>query len=97
MPALDPDKVAHDGPCNRCGARTAVLLAHCRLERRPWRLVWRCASCNSLARVRVNAEALPLLLGMDRAGGMPLSLREVAVMAAVDLDALNEALADEVL
>lgn len=97
MPALDPDRVAHDGPCNRCGARSPVLLAQCRLERRPWRLVWRCASCNSLARVRVNAEALPILLSMDRAGGMPLSLREVARMVEVDLDALNDALGDEVL
>jgi hypothetical protein len=40
---------------------------------------------------------VPLFVSWDRVGGTTLSMREVADMVAVDLDMLNEAIADELL
>jgi hypothetical protein len=40
---------------------------------------------------------VPVMIGWDRAGGTSLSMREVAEMVSVDLDELNEAIADELL
>jgi hypothetical protein len=42
-------------------------------------------------------ELVPVFIGWDRAGGTSLSMREVAEMVQVDLDELNDAIADELL
>jgi hypothetical protein len=68
-----------------------------RLERRPWRLVWWCEVCGKQSRVKCAPELVPVFMQWDRAGGMTLSMREVADLVAVDLDALNEAIEDELL
>jgi hypothetical protein len=74
-----------------------VLLAETRLEAHPWRLVWRCQVCGNVARVRVTDEALPVLLALDRAGGMPLSTREVERFVGASQGEWEAALREEVL
>lgn len=74
-----------------------MLLAECRLERRPWRLVWQCRVCQRRTRVLVEREALPVLLRMDRAGGMPVSFREWRFFANASHAAMEAALWEEVL
>ena len=49
------------------------------------------------AKVRVSAEALPLMLALDRAGGMPVSLREAERIAELDSDEFDRAVRDELL
>jgi hypothetical protein len=73
------------------------MLSECRLERRPWRLVWRCPNCGGLTHTRVHHDALPVLLQLDRAGGMPLSMRESIAFASATTKQLSQALVEEVL
>jgi len=74
-----------------------VPLSISRLEARPWRLTWRCQVCGMQARVKVTDEALPLMLALDRAGGMPVSRREADEFADMDEQDLDEAIKDELL
>jgi hypothetical protein len=62
---------------------------------RPWRLTWQCEICGNEASVKVSAEALPVLLKMDRAGGMPLSRREADEFARVRADDFELAVREE--
>ena len=66
-----------------------------RLERRPWRLVWWCAVCGRQSRALVPPELVAVFVSWDKAGGMSLSMREVAEMVQVDLDELNRAVEEE--
>jgi hypothetical protein len=91
----DPSRIAHDGTCENCGVQAAVPMQRTRLERRPWRIVWWCAVCGRQSRAMVAPELVPVLVAWDRAGGMSLSMREVAEMVQVDLDELNRAVEDE--
>jgi hypothetical protein len=75
--------------------QAAVPMQRTRLERRPWRIVWWCAVCGRQSRAMVAPELVPVLVAWDRAGGMSLSMREVAEMVQVDLDELNRAVEDE--
>jgi hypothetical protein len=70
-------------------------MAVTRLERRPWRIVWSCRVCGRQSRALCHAEVVPVLVAWDRAGGMSLSMREVAEMVQVDLDVLNAAIEEE--
>jgi len=97
LPALDPDRTMHDSLCRVCRARVPVPLKVTRLESRPWRLTWRCQVCGNQAAVKVAAEALPVLLMMDRAGGMPLSRREADRFAQVRQDEFDAAVREELL
>jgi hypothetical protein len=97
LPALDPDRTMHDSLCRVCRARVPVPLKVTRLESRPWRLTWRCQVCGNQAAVKVAAEALPVLLNMDRAGGMPLSRREADRFAQVRQDEFDAAVREELL
>jgi len=74
-----------------------VPLSISRLEANPWRLTWKCQVCGMQAKVRVSAEALPLMLALDRAGGMPVSLREAERIAELDSDEFDRAVRDELL
>jgi hypothetical protein len=47
------------------------------------------------AKVSVSAEALPMMLALDRVGGMPVSKREADRIAAVDDDEFDEAIREE--
>jgi hypothetical protein len=93
----DPARVAHNGVCENCGVESVVPMRVTRLERRPWRLVWFCEVCGRQSRVACPPELVPLLASWDREGGTRLSMREVADMVSVDLDALNAAIEDELL
>ena len=97
LPELDPDRTAHDSLCKVCRARVPVPLAVTRLERFPWRLTWECSVCGNDASVKVSAQALPVLLKMDRAGGMPLSQREADDFARVRPAMLDAAVREELL
>ena len=97
LPELDPDRTAHDSLCRVCRARVPVPLAISRLERSPWRLTWQCQVCGNDAFVKVAAEALPVLLMMDRAGGMPLSRREADEFARVRSSEFESAVREELL
>ena len=68
-----------------------------RLERRPWRLVWRCEVCNSQQKVPCPPEVVALFAEWDRAGGTSLSMREVSEMVQTGMDEFEQALRDEVL
>jgi len=94
---LDPDRTAHDSRCQWCRANVPVLLANSRLEADPWRLTWRCRICGKVARARVHDDALPVLLAMDRAGGMPLSTREVERFVRASDEEFEAAVWDELL
>jgi hypothetical protein len=67
------------------------------LERHPWRIVWWCAVCGRQSRAACPAELVGVFTGWDKAGGTSLSMREVADLVNVDLDALNRAVVDELL
>ena len=94
---LHPSKIQHDGRCQNCGVQTAVPLQRTRLERRPWRIVWWCSVCGQQANARCPDELVPMFVQWDEAGGMSLSMREVAEMVQVDLDELNAAIEEELL
>jgi len=93
----DPAKVLHNGKCEWCGVEAVVPMQRTRVERRPWRLVWWCDVCGKQSRAMCPPELVPVFIGWDRAGGTSLSMREVAEMVQVDLDELNDAIADELL
>ena len=93
----DPSRVAHNGVCEHCGVEGVVPLARTRLERRPWRLVWWCSVCGKQARVMCPPELVPQFLEWDRAGGLALSMREVAEMVQVSLEDIERAIEDELL
>ena len=97
LPELDPDRTAHDSRCQWCKANVPVLLSDTRLESDPWRLTWRCRICGKVARAKVHEDALPVLLSMDRAGGMPLSTREVERFVRASDDEFEAAVWDELL
>lgn len=69
----------------------------CRLERKPWRLVWTCPSCDGVSMTLVSRNVVPTLLDLEVAGGLMLSLRESELWARADADDLSEAFADELL
>ena len=91
----DPERIAHNGTCENCGVESVVPFRSTRLERRPWRLVWICQVCGKQSRAKVPPELVDLFVGWDRAGGMSLSMREVADFVNVDLDELSQAVKDE--
>ena len=93
----DPERIAHNGVCRSCGSDVPVPMTRTRLERRPWRLVWRCEVCGSQQKVACPPEALGAFIAWDRAGGTSLSMREVADMAQTDLAEFERAMQEEIL
>ena len=98
---LEPDRVDtghvfHVSYCPHCGSRDAIPLAETALERRPWRVTWRCVVCKNMADAKVPPQLLKELRAFDRAGGMRLSLREYFAFRA-DLEDVEDAVADELL
>jgi hypothetical protein len=98
---LEPDqtdtyRVFHVSYCPHCSARDAIRLSETALERRPWRVTWRCVTCNNLAEAKVPAQLLRDLRRFDRVNGMRISLREYWSFVAA-LDDLEEAFEDELL
>ena len=98
---LEPDRVDtghvfHVSYCPHCGSRDAIPLAETALERRPWRVTWRCVVCKHLADAKGPPQLLKDLRAFDRAGGMRLSLREYFAFRA-DLEDVEDAVADELL
>ena len=53
--------------------------------------------CGQQANARCPDELVPMFVRWDEAGGMSLSMREVAEMVQVDLDELNAAIEEELL
>lgn len=94
---VDPARVQHDGKCENCGVQAAVPLSRTRLERAPWRIVWWCEVCGRQSRAICPDELVPVFVKWDRAGGMGLSMREVADMVGVSLDVVQQAIEDELL
>ena len=66
-----------------------------RLERRPWRLVWWCAVCGRQSRALVPPELVPVFVSWDKAGGMSLSMRELADFVSADADEFARAVEEE--
>ena len=97
LPELDPDRTAHDSKCSRCGVQVPVMLKESRLESGPWRLTWQCPVCRRVSRVKVDMSVVPLLMQLDRAGGMPVSVREVEWFGKVAGDDFDAAVREELL
>ena len=93
----DPERIAHNGVCRHCGCDIPVAMTRTRLERRPWRLVWRCQLCGSQQKVACPPEVIQTFIEWDRAGGTSLSMREVAEMVQTDLAEFERAVQDEIL
>ena len=93
----DPERIAHNGVCRDCGCDIPVSMTRTRLERRPWRLVWRCQVCGSQQKVTCPPEVIETFIEWDRAGGTSLSMREVAEMVQTDLAEFERAVQDEIL
>jgi len=74
-----------------------VPMTACRLERKPWRLVWRCEHCGRSSMTLVRADVVPMLFDLEVAGGLMLSMRESELWSRADADDLTEAFADELL
>jgi len=94
---LDPETPGHFSGCVRCGVEMVVPMTACRLERKPWRLVWRCAHCGRSSMTLVRADVVPMLFDLEVAGGLMLSMRESELWSRADADDLSEAFADELL
>lgn len=94
---VDPALIQHDGKCENCGSQVAVPLSRTRLERSPWRIVWWCEVCGRQSRAICPDELVPVFVKWDTAGGMGLSIREVADMVSVSLDDVQQAIEDELL
>lgn len=60
-----------------------MTLSASRLERDPWRLVWRCGACSNASTVRVSTDALTFLEGLLRPYGL--------VVGAFEADAFERA------
>jgi RNase P subunit RPR2 len=97
LPELDPVKTMHDSTCQSCKARVPVPLNKSRLERKPWRLTWRCDVCGNISRVKVPEEIIPDLLKLDRAGGLVVSQREADYWSALDTELFSRMAAEELL
>ena len=97
LPELDPDRTMHQSVCRACGVEDLVALRATRLERKPWRLVWRCMACDGMSAVRLAAVLVGPMIELDRAGGMALSVREVKDFEAADQDEFDAAVEDELL
>lgn len=81
---------AHESLCSRCGAEFVVPIARTRLERRPWRLVWRCRLCKELSQRRLTRnDAAVVAEWFDTAHGSQISEREVAALQLLDADAFD--------
>ena len=93
----DPERIAHNGVCRSCGSDVPVPITQTRLERRPWRLVWRCVVCGSQQKVACPPEAVETFIAWDRAGGTTLSMREWAYMVQTDLGEFERAVREEIL
>ena len=94
---LDPDTTGHYSACVRCGVEMVIPMTVCRLERSPWRLVWACPHCHRASMTLVHTAVVPLLLDLEVAGGLMLSLRESELWARADADDLTAAFEDELL
>lgn len=95
MQELDPDRSVHDSACRWCKAKVPVPLSKCRLERRPWRFVWRCVVCGNVAMVKIQDDLVGELLLLDRVGGSVVSQREIDFWSSMDVELFSEFAAEE--
>lgn len=76
---------AHESFCPSCGAEMAVPIALTRLERRPWRLVWRCTICLEMVQRRLpSTDARTFAEWFDCAHGSQISIREMRAVELLD-------------
>lgn len=94
-PRLDAYRTGHASSCSKCGYESVVPLAICRLERDPWRLIWQCLECRKTTNILVQHDVVPVLRGLDVAGGMKISVRESELWRFADADDLTEAFVEE--
>lgn len=87
-------ELTHESPCPNCRIRLHVGMNGCRLERRPWRLEWKCEGCSQHVRIRLDARLVPMVIALDRVGGTVISAREVRDFVS-ELDDLEEHAAEE--
>lgn len=92
---LETDRTFHVSWCSHCNKKAAVPLSVTALERRPWRVVWRCPSCENMTAAAVPPQMLDDFLDLDRAGGMRLSIREAKDFTIATVQDLNRAIREE--
>lgn len=92
---LETDRTFHVSWCSSCNEKASIPLCNTALERRPWRVVWRCPNCNEMTAASVPPQMLDDFLDLDRAYGMRLSVRETKAFDMATLDELNRALVEE--
>ena len=92
---VETDRTFHVSWCNHCNQKAAVPLARTALERRPWRVVWKCEACENMTAAAVPPQMVNDFLELDRAGGMRLSIREAKQFTMATVQELNRAIRTE--
>ena len=92
---LETDRTFHVSYCSSCNQKAAIPLSDTSLERRPWRVVWRCPACEEMTAAAVPPQLVDDFLALDRAGGMRISVREAKEFDMATVDELNRAFTEE--
>ena len=93
----DPSRIGHQSVCETCEYEDIIPMRVTRLERRPWRLVWRCQVCGNQSRAKCPPQLVPVFIEWDKAFGTTISLREVVEFTKSDLGEFEQAVEDELL
>lgn len=93
---IETDRTFHVSVCQHCQIRASIPLSETALERRPWRIAWKCGECGNTALAAVPREMIKTLLYQDRPGGMRISVREYRDFTG-QLEDVEQAIYEELL
>lgn len=78
MTGLAHSEAWHVATCRRCRWRGDVPMRICTIERLPWRLRWRCPTCDVINGTRLSEQAAQELIKMfEQPHGTRIAQREI--------------------